>query len=204
MIRIMIVDDHPLVRDGLASVISNQPDMQVVAEAGGGEEAITRFREHRPDVTLMDLRLPNMSGADAIRSIRLDFPEARFLVLTTFDADNDIFSALDAGAQAYVLKDVRREELMSLIRDVHAGKSRVPEEVARRYLAYLAGPRLSGRERQILELVAQGESNKIIADKLKVSESSIRTYLMRVFSKLDVEDRTEAVVQALRRGLIRL
>lgn len=204
MIRIMLVDDHPLVRDGLASVISDQPDMQVVAEAGNGEDALPLFREHRPDVTLMDLRLPNMSGADAIRTLRGEAPEARFVVLTTFDSEDDIFAALEAGAQAYVLKDVRRDELVALIRDVHAGKSRVPEEVARRYAAYLAGPRLSGRERQILELVAQGESNKIIADRLGMSESSVRTYLMRVFEKLDVEDRTEAVVQALRRGLIRL
>jgi two-component system, NarL family, response regulator len=199
MIRLMLVDDHPMVRDGLASLLADQPDMMVVAE-----EALPLFRQHEPDITLMDLRLPNMSGAQCIRALRTDFPESRFVVLTTFDADDDIFAALEAGAQAYVLKDVRREALVALIRDVHAGKSRVPAELAQRHAAYLSGPRLSERERKILELVAQGDSNKIIGAKLSLSESSVRTYLMRVFEKLQVEDRTEAVVQALRRGLIRL
>lgn len=203
-IRIMVVDDHPVVREGFAGMIATEPDMAVVAQAATGEEARRLFREHRPDVTLIDLRMPGMNGVEAIRAIRGEFPQSRFIVLTTYDGDEDIYRALQAGAQAYLLKDMLCDEILAAIRAVHAGQRRIPAAVGTRLADRMTGMELSSREHQVLQLVAQGKSNREIAGDLEVTEATVKGHLTNILSKLGVTDRTQAVIAALRRGLVHL
>ena len=204
LIHILTVDDHPVFRDGLAAAISRQPDMIVVAEAATGMEAIDLFRRHRPDVTLMDLRLPGLGGVEAIRVIRAEFGQARIVVLTTFEGDEEIRRALAAGAVAYLLKHTLRQDLVNTIRAVHAGQRCVPPEIAARLAEHSSAPDLTVRERHALELMAQGLRNKEIAHAMGVSEETVKSHVKAVLSKLAVEDRVTAVTAALRRGVISL
>ena len=203
-IRIMVVDDHPVVREGFVTMIGTEPDMSLVAEARSGEEAQRLFRQHLPDVTLMDLRMPGLNGVDTIRAIRREFPRSRFIVLTTYDGDEDIYRALEAGAQAYLLKDMLCDEILGAIRAVHAGQRRIPAAVGTRLAERMSGLELSGREQQVLELVAKGKSNKEIATDLDITEATVKGHLTNILSKLGVSDRTQAVIAALRRGLVHL
>jgi two-component system NarL family response regulator len=203
-IRMMVVDDHPIVREGFASMIGTEPDMTVVAEARSGEEAIARFHQHRPDVTLMDLRMPGMTGVETIRAIRLQFPQSRFIVLTTYDGDEDIYRALEAGAQAYLLKDMLVDEILTTIRTVHAGQRRIPAVVGTRLAERVAGMALSAREVEVLELLGKGRSNREIAAELAVTEATVKGHVTNILSKLGVDDRTQAVIAALKRGLVHL
>ena len=203
-IRIMLVDDHPVVREGFGAMIGTEPDMIVVAQARSGEEALQLFRRERPDVTLMDLRMPGMNGVDTIRAIRREFPHSRFIVLTTYDGDEDIYRALEAGAQAYLLKDMFCEEILSAIRAVHAGQRRIPAAVGTRLAERMSGLELSEREHQVLALVATGKSNKEIATELAISEATVKGHVTNMLSKLGVTDRTQAVLTALRRGIVHL
>jgi DNA-binding NarL/FixJ family response regulator len=203
-IRIMVVDDHPVVREGFAGMIGTEPDMKLVAEARSGDEALRLFRDHRPDVTLMDLRMPGLNGVEAIRAIRREFPQSRFIVLTTYDGDEDIYRALQAGAQAYLLKDMLCDEILTAIRAVHAGHRRIPAEVGTRLAERMSGLELSGREQEVLELVVKGKSNKEIASQLDITEATVKGHLTNILSKLGVTDRTQAAITALRRGLVHL
>ncbi|HEY3120836.1 MAG TPA: response regulator transcription factor [Vicinamibacteria bacterium] len=203
-IRIMVVDDHPVVREGFAGMIGTEPDMKLVAEAKSGEEAQRLFRQHHPDVTLMDLRMPGLNGVEAIRAIRREFPHSRFIVLTTYDGDEDIYRALEAGAQAYLLKDMLCDEILAAIRAVHAGQRRIPAEVGTRLAERMSGLELSGREQQVLELVVKGKSNKEIAGQLDITEATVKGHVTNILSKLGVTDRTQAAIAALRRGLVHL
>ncbi len=203
-IRIMVVDDHPVVREGFGGMIGTEPDMTVVAEARSGQEAIQLFRKHLPDVTLMDLRMPGMNGVETISAIRREFPHSRFIVLTTYDGDEDIYRALEAGAQAYLLKDMFCDEILAAIRAVHAGQRRIPAAVGTRLAERMAGLDLSAREHQVLELVAKGKSNKEIAAELEITEATVKGHVTNVLSKLGVTDRTQAVITALKRGIVHL
>jgi DNA-binding NarL/FixJ family response regulator len=203
-IQIMVVDDHHIVRKGLVALIGTVPDMKVVAEAADGVQAIELYRKHRPDVTLMDLRLPNKNGVDAIAAIRQEFPGARIIVLTTFDGDEDIYRALQAGAKGYLLKGMSADELTDAIRSVHAGKSRIPAAVAERLAERMGGPSLTGRELDVLKLIVGGRSNKEIAGELFISEATVKTHINSILSKLGVSDRTQATTTALQRGIVHL
>jgi DNA-binding NarL/FixJ family response regulator len=203
-IRIVIVDDHPIVREGFGSMIATEPDMAVVAEARDGQEAIRLFRQHRPDVTLMDLRMPGLSGVETIRAIRREFPQSRFIVLTTYDGDEDIYRALEAGAQAYLLKDMFCDEILKAIRDVHAGHRRIPAEVGTRLAERVGAMDLSSREQQVLGLVVKGKSNKEIASDLAITEPTVKGHITNILGKLGVSDRTQAVIAALKRGIAHL
>jgi DNA-binding NarL/FixJ family response regulator len=203
-IRIMVTDDHPVVRGGFAAMIETEPDMAVVAQASSGEEALELFRRVRPDVTLMDLRMPGMGGVEAIRTLRREFPDSRVIVLTTYDGDEDIYRALEAGAQAYLLKDMLCDEILAAIRAVHAGQRRIPAAVGTRLAERMAGMNLSEREQQVLDLVAAGKSNKEIAAALEITEATVKGHMTNILGKLGVTDRTQAVITALRRGLVHL
>jgi DNA-binding NarL/FixJ family response regulator len=204
VIRILTVDDHPLLRDGIAAVFEGMEDMTLVGQANSGREAIESFRRLRPDVTLMDLRMPDMSGIEAITTIRAEFPNARIIVLTTYAGDAQAAAALKAGAAGYLLKNLVRKELIETIRVVHAGKRRVLPEIATEIAEHFADDALTGREIQILQRVAAGNSNKLIAAELGISEGTVKTHMKSILPKLGASDRTHAVMIALRRGILDL
>ena len=203
-IRILTVDDHPLLREGIAAVLASQPDMIVAGQASNGVEAVECFRRLRPDVTLMDLRMPEMSGLEAIVAIRAEFPHARIIVLTTYAGDAQAAAALKAGAAGYLLKNMVRKELIETIRVVHSGKRRVPPEIATDIAEHVADDALSQREIEVLRRVAAGLSNKLIAAELEISEGTVKTYMKSILLKLDASDRTHAVMIALKRGILDL
>jgi DNA-binding NarL/FixJ family response regulator len=203
-IKIMITDDHFVVRMGLAAVINTQSDMQVVAEASNGLQALELFRLHLPDVTLMDLRMPQMEGVEAITAIRKEFPNSRFIVLTTYDGDEDIYRALQAGARGYLLKDMLSDSLLDAIRTVHAGGRRIPPEVANRLADRMFRSELSAREMEVLKLIVKGKSNKEIAADLGVAEGTVKIHINNILSKLGVSARTQAATYALQHGIIHL
>jgi DNA-binding NarL/FixJ family response regulator len=200
----MVVEDHHIVRQGLVALLNTVPDMTVVAEASDGKDALDLFRQHQPDVTLMDLRLPNMSGVEAVTEIRKQFASARIIVLTTFDGDEDIYRALQAGARGYLLKGMFGDELMDAIRAVHAGKSRIPAVIAERLALRMGGSPLTTRELDVLKLIVSGKSNKEIGAELTISEATVKTHINSILSKLSVTDRTQAATTALQRGLVHL
>jgi DNA-binding NarL/FixJ family response regulator len=203
-ITVLCVDDHPIVREGLMAVIATQSDMMVVDEAENGETAVTKYRKHKPDVALMDLRMPGQGGAEAIVRIREEFPSARIIVLTTYDGDEDIHRALQAGAQAYLLKDMVRKELVQTIREVHAGNRHIPAPVAARLAEHTPHIALSGRELEVLQHIAKGLRNKEIGAALDIAEDTVKIHIKNIFTKLNVIDRTQAVVVASRRGILHL
>jgi DNA-binding NarL/FixJ family response regulator len=203
-IRIMIVDDQAVVRQGFVVLVNLVPDMEVIAEAANGQQAVESFRVHRPDVTLMDLRMPVMSGVEAIVAIRREFPQARIIVLTTFDGDEDIYRSLQAGAQGYLLKDMFFNELEDAVRTVHAGLRRIPNVVADRLAERMGSTDLTGRELEVLEEIVKGKSNKEIAGALHISEATVKSHINNLLSKLGVTDRTQAATTALQRGLVHL
>jgi DNA-binding NarL/FixJ family response regulator len=201
---VMVVDDHPLMRVGIASIVNARADMTVVAQAGSGEEAVTLFFKHKPDVTLMDLRLPGMSGVDSIRSIREGYPPARFVVLTTYEGDADIHRALEAGAQGYVIKGMPYQTLVEALQRVHKGGRFLPPPIARALASRMPDSELSAREQEVLSLLARGKSNKDIAFTLHITEATVKCHVSAILLRLNVGDRTEAVVTALHRGLVHL
>ena len=203
-IRIALVDDHPILRQGIAALISDQPDLQLVGQASNGLEAIEQFRLHRPDVMLMDLQMPGMNGIDAMSAIRGEFPDARFVVLTTYTGDVQIVRALKAGARAYLLKSLLHRELLDTIRSVHAGNKRIPPEIAAELADHAADDQLTAREIEVLRLIAAGNANKIVADQLSITEETVKAHVKNILSKLDANDRTHAVTIALKRGIIEL
>jgi DNA-binding NarL/FixJ family response regulator len=200
-IAVLIADDHSVVREGLASLIGRKPDMRVVGEAANGREAVDLWRQHRPDVTLLDLRMPELDGVRAIKEIRGNDEKARIIVLTTFDGDEDIYRAIQAGAKGYLLKDAPREALMDSIRRVHAGETCVPVHLAAKLAQRVSGETLSEREIDVLKLMAQGKSNKEIGSALFISEGTVKSHVKAIFAKMNVISRTEAVASATRRGL---
>jgi DNA-binding NarL/FixJ family response regulator len=203
-IRVFCVDDHPLMREGIAAVITNEPDMLLVAEASTGQEAVQGFCEHRPDVTLMDVRMPDMGGIDALLAIRARFADARVIMLTTFEGDVEIQRALAAGAQGYMLKSMPRKQLVDTIRRVHAGHKHIPPEVAAHLMEHLLGETLSKREIEVLQKVAGGNRNSDIATLLFISEETVKGHIKHIMEKLGASDRTEAVAIGIRRGIIHL
>ncbi len=201
-IRILIVEDHPVFREGLATIIASQQDLRLVAQAANAVEAIAEFRRQRPDVTLMDLRLPGTNGTDVLIAIRGEFPRARVIMLTTSDSDGDIQRAMRAGASAYLLKSMPKDELLAVVRSVHAGRKHVPPEVAARLAEHLGEEDLTARELEVLRLIRDGHRNKQIAQKLAIAESTVNFHIKNVVEKLGASDRTHAVTIALRRGLL--
>jgi len=204
VIQILVVDDHLLLREGIAAVLEGQEDMMLVGEASNGREAVESFRRLRPNVTLMDLRMPGMSGLEAITSIRSDFPDARIIVLTTYSGDAQAAAALKAGAAGYLLKNLVRKELIETIRTVHAGKRRIPPEIATEIAEHVADDALTDREIEVLRAVAAGKSNKLIAAELDIAEGTVKTHMKSILPKLDASDRTHAVMIALKRGILDL
>jgi two-component system NarL family response regulator len=200
----MVVDDHPAVRKGLAALIECEPDLEVVGEAGDGASAIEMFRQYRPDVVLMDLRLPGIGGVEATLAIRKEFPDARVIVLTTFDTDEDIYRAIQSGAKSYLLKDTPEDELVAAIRAAHAGEQKLPPRVAERLLKREQRPDLSPREMEVLELLVKGRSNKEISSALLISGDTVKAHIKSLFTKLQVQDRTQAVIAAIRHGTVHL
>src|SRR6266436_1684164 len=203
-IRVLCVDDHPLLREGIGTVINNQRDMQLVGEASNAHEAMEQFRKHRPDVTLMDLRLSGMSGIDIMIAIRTEFPEARIIILTTFEGDVEIQRALEAGARAYMLKSMPPKDMVETIRQVHAGKKRIPPEVAAHLAEHLGDEALTEREVQVLQLATEGNRNRDIAERLFISEETVKAHIKHIMEKLGANDRTQAVTIAVQRGIIQI
>jgi two-component system, NarL family, response regulator len=203
-IKVLVVDDHPVVRVGISTIVDTQADMTVVAETGSGEEAISLFREHVPDLTIMDLRLERMSGVACIRKIRKEFPEARFVVLTTYRGDEDIHQALEAGAVGYLIKGMPRQLLLDALRRVHAGDRFLPPSVTEALASRKPDAELSPREHQVLLLLARGKSNKEIASALGIAEVTVKCHLSMIFLRLNVTDRTQAIIAAAQRGLVHL
>jgi DNA-binding NarL/FixJ family response regulator len=203
-IRVLSADDHPLLREGIAALVASQPDLELVAEAANGREAVEQFRKHRPDVTLMDLQMPEMSGIDAMGAIRAEFPEARIIVLTTYTGDVQVMRALKAGARAYLLKGLLRKELLETIRAVHAGQKRVPPEIAAEIAEHATDDSLTSREIDVLRLIAGGNANKEIAAQLSITEETVKGHVKNILAKLSANDRTHAVTIGLKRGIIEL
>ena len=203
-IRVLSVDDHPLLREGIAAIINAQPDMTLVAGAANGHDALVLFREHRPDVTLMDLRLPDMSGIDALIAIRAEFDDARIVLLTTFEGDAEIQRALQAGAMGYMLKSMPPRELLAGIREIHAGKKFIPPEIVSTLAQHLGEHALTPREIEVLQALADGGGNRDIATSLFISEETVKVHVKHIMDKLGAADRTEAVTIAVRRGIIEL
>jgi two-component system NarL family response regulator len=204
MIRVLIADDHSIVRQGLTTIINRDPEMTVIAQAEDGQQAINCFREHQPDVTLMDLRMPQVSGVEAISAICAEFKPARIIVLTTYDGDEDIYRGLRAGAQGYLLKDTKSNELLNAIRTVACGQQYIPPNVGAKLVQRLNNPELRERELEVLGLMARGMSNSDIATALSISENTVKTHVNRILSKLGVSDRTQAVIVAIKRGIVSL
>jgi two-component system NarL family response regulator len=203
VIRVLLAEDHTVVRDGIAAIINQERDMAVVAAAGDGQEAIALWRQTRPDVVLMDLRMPGLSGVNAIYELHAADPDVRIVVLTTFDGDEDIYRAIRAGAKAYLLKDVKREDLFQCIREVHAGRFFIPPGVAAKLAGRQTGEELTSRELEVLRLLAEGKPNKLIAASLSIAEVTVKSHVRAIFTKLNVLSRTEAIAVATRSGLIR-
>jgi DNA-binding NarL/FixJ family response regulator len=203
-IRVLIVEDHHVVRQGLVALLNVVDGLEVVGEAGDGVEAIAQFRKHLPDITLIDLRLPRMSGVDVIQRIRMETPQARLIVLTTYDGDEDIYRALQAGARAYLLKGMTSEELITTIRAVHAGKSHIPPAIAEKLAERMGTEDLTPREFDVLEQIVRGKSNKEIGTELEISEATVKTHINSLLSKLGVTDRTQAATAAIQRGIVPL
>ncbi len=203
-IRILTVEDHPVFREGLATIIGSEPDMLLVAQAANTVEAITEFRRHRPNITLMDLRLPGTNGTDTLITIRGEYPDARIIMLTTSDSDGDIQRALRAGASAYILKSMPKKELLEVVRSVHAGRRHVPTEVAARLAEHLGEEDLTTRELEVLRLIRDGYRNKQIADQLAIAETTVNFHIKNLVGKLGANDRTHAVTIAVRRGLLQI
>lgn len=203
-IRVLIADDHPVVREGLAALVSRRPDMRVVAEAATGRESVEAFLRHLPDVALVDLRMPDLDGVEAIVAIRQRVPGARVVVLTSFGGDEDVYRALRAGARGYLMKDAPRDDLIACIRAVHAGESWLSPATAAKLTARLGAPELTPRERDVLRLVVAGKGNKEISASLRIAEGTVKAHLNRILRKLQVSTRAQAVTAALRRGIVRL
>ncbi len=204
MIRILIAEDHLIARVGVKTILNMQPDMNVVAEAANGAQAVELHRQHQPDITLIDLRLPRMSGVDVIQRIRMETPHARLIVLTTYDGDEDIYRALQAGARAYLLKGMTSEELITTIRAVHAGKSHIPPAIAQKLAERMGTEELTPREFDVLEQIVHGKSNKEIGTELEISEATVKTHINSLLGKLGVTDRTQAATAAIQRGIVPL
>jgi two-component system, NarL family, response regulator len=203
-IRVLVADDHSIVRQGLATIINRDPEMTAIAQAEDGQQAINLFREYQPDVTLMDLRMPRITGVEAITAICAEFKQARIIVLTTYDGDEDIYRGLQAGAKGYLLKDAKPNELLNAIRRVHSGQQYIPPEVGAKLVQRMSNPELSERELAVLRLMAQGMSNQQISTALSIGESTVKSHVNRILSKLGVNDRTQAVIIAVKRGLVSL
>jgi DNA-binding NarL/FixJ family response regulator len=203
-LKVMCVDDHPLVRKGVAAILANEPDMELVAEASDGQEAVEKYRQLHPDVVLMDLRMPNMDGTEATRAIRSEDPEARIIALTSYDGDQDIYRALEAGVRGYILKEMVHSEVVKAIRTVQAGKRLMPPEVAERLSEYFPQVALTPREVEVLSLVARGMANKEIAHKLGTANGTIKMHVQNILEKLGASDRTHAVTIAIERGILHL
>lgn len=204
IIRILTVDDHPLLRKGIAALVNTEPDLKLIAEASNGKEAVDAFRSHQPDITLMDLQMPGMDGLEAIEAIRREFPEARIIVLTTYSGDVQVLRALKAGARGYMLKGNVHKELLDTIRAVHAGQKRIPPEIAAELADHAADDALTEREIDVLRLIGTGNSNKQIADQLSIGEATVKSHMTNILSKLGANDRAHAVTIGLKRGIIEL
>jgi DNA-binding NarL/FixJ family response regulator len=203
-IRVFSVDDHPLLREGIAAIINNQPDMSMVAQAANFQDALEQYRKHQPDVTLMDLRLPDKSGIETMIAIRGEFPEARIIMLTTFEGDVEIKNALEAGARGYMLKSMPPKDLVEVIRQVHAGKKRIPPQLAAQLAEHMSDEALTEREIEVLGQIAGGNRNRDIADRLFITEETVKVHIKHIMEKLGASDRTQAVAIGIRRGIIQL